>query len=106
MILCQKKKDKKEPYPVIHPIECKECERCVLACRKGVLKMSNSLNERGYHYVVYTGEGCTGCGDCYYTCPEPLAIEVHIPKSKSKKKKEEEDEIEWQHNSLKETQPL
>ena len=67
--------------------------------------MSDSLNERGYHYVVYTGEGCTGCGDCYYTCPEPLAIEVHIPK-KAKKKKEKEEDIEWQHNSLKETQPL
>jgi 2-oxoisovalerate ferredoxin oxidoreductase delta subunit len=57
--------------------------------------------------VEYTGEGCTGCGDCYYTCPEPLAIEVHIPKrSKDKKKKKEEEEIEWQHSSLKETQPL
>ena len=101
------KKDKKEPYPVINTLECKECERCVLACRKGVLKMSDSLNERGYHYVEYTGEGCTGCGDCYYTCPEPLAIEVHIPKkSKDKKKKQDEEDIEWQHSSLKETQPL
>jgi 2-oxoisovalerate ferredoxin oxidoreductase delta subunit len=41
--------------------------------------MSEDINERGYHYAVYKGEGCTGCGDCYYTCPEPLAVEVHIP---------------------------
>ena len=102
-----KNKDKKEPYPVINTLECKECERCILACRKGVLKMSNSLNERGYHYAEYIGEGCTGCGDCYYTCPEPLAIEVHIPKkSKDKKKKQNEEELEWQHSSLKGTQPL
>jgi len=41
--------------------------------------MSAELNERGYHYVEYLGEGCTGCANCYYTCPEPLAIEIHIP---------------------------
>ena len=73
-------KEKKDPYPVINKLECKACERCILACRRGVLKMSDDVNSRGYHYVVYLGEGCTGCGDCYYTCPEPLAIEVHIPK--------------------------
>ena len=71
---------KKEPYPVFNELECKACERCKLACRAGDLKMSEDINERGYHYAEYTGEGCTGCGDCYYTCPEPLAVEVHIPR--------------------------
>lgn len=71
---------KKEPYPVFNELECKACERCILACRAGVLKMSEDINERGYHYAEYTGKGCTGCGDCYYTCPEPLAVEVHIPR--------------------------
>ena len=32
------KKDKKEPYPVINALECKECERCVLACQKRCFK--------------------------------------------------------------------
>jgi 2-oxoisovalerate ferredoxin oxidoreductase delta subunit len=73
-------KEKKEPYPVINQLECKECKRCIIACKRGVLKMSDEVNPRGYHYVVFQGEGCTGCGDCYYTCPEPLAIEVHIPR--------------------------
>lgn len=73
------KSDKKEPYPVINILECKACGRCILACPKGVLSMSEELNERGYHYVVYKGEGCSGCANCYYTCPEPLAIEIHIP---------------------------
>jgi len=41
--------------------------------------MGGVLNARGYHYVLYAGDGCIGCGACYYTCPEPLAIEVHIP---------------------------
>jgi len=71
--------EKKVPYPVINIIECKACERCIVACPRSVLKMSDQLNERGYHYVEYLGEGCTGCANCYYTCPEPLAIEIHIP---------------------------
>ena len=41
--------------------------------------MGTAFNERGYRYVVYAGASCTGCGSCYYTCPEPGAIEVHIP---------------------------
>jgi 2-oxoisovalerate ferredoxin oxidoreductase delta subunit len=83
-------KPKKEPYPVINTIECKGCERCLLACKRDVLKMSASINERGYHYAIYDGEGCNGCGDCYYTCPEPLALEVHIP-PKPKEKDREDD---------------
>jgi 2-oxoisovalerate ferredoxin oxidoreductase delta subunit len=50
-----------------------------MACPKDVLRMSECLNERGYHYVEYVGSGCIGCANCYYTCPEPLAIEIHIP---------------------------
>lgn len=73
---------KTEPYPLINIIECKGCERCIVACPKNVLSMSDNLNERGYHYVEYSGKGCTGCASCYYTCPEPLAIEIHIPLKK------------------------
>jgi 2-oxoisovalerate ferredoxin oxidoreductase delta subunit len=79
------KSENRGSYPVINALECKACERCIIACKKSVLKMSDDTNERGYHYVIYEGEGCTGCGDCYYTCPEPLAIEVHIPKKPKKK---------------------
>lgn len=98
-----KKIQKKEPYPVINSLECKECGRCILTCRKGVLELSEDMNERGYRYAIYKGKGCSGCGDCYYTCPEPLAIEVHIPR---KTKKEKGEEIEWPHSSLREIQPL
>jgi len=72
-------RDKDKPYPVINSLECKACERCIEACPVGVLKMGNELNVRGYKYVVYSGDGCIGCAACYYTCPEPLAIEVHVP---------------------------
>jgi len=80
-------RDKDKPYPVINAVECKACERCLIACPVNVLKMGNEFNDRGYRFVVYSGEGCIGCGACYYTCPEPLAIEVHIP---VKEKVEEE----------------
>jgi len=80
-------RDKDKPYPLINSLECKACERCLLACPVNVLKMSDELNERGYRFAIYTGDGCIGCGACYYTCPEPLAIEVHVPQ----KEKTEED---------------
>jgi len=72
----------KKPTPVIDKKECKGCTRCVLACPKKVLSLSAELNERGYHYAAYSGEGCIGCGNCYYTCPEPHAIKVIIPLKK------------------------
>jgi len=46
-------KSRKEPYPIINTLECKACERCILACRTNSLKMSDEVNERGYRYAVY-----------------------------------------------------
>ena len=76
-------REKDKPYPRINELECKACERCVLDCPVSVLKLGEKLNERGYRFVVYSGEGCIGCGNCYHTCPEPLAIEVHIPQKET-----------------------
>jgi len=74
-----KASDKKESYPVINTLECKACGRCVISCNKNLLNISDKMNERGYHYIEYAGSGCTGCANCYYSCPEPFAIEIHIP---------------------------
>lgn len=82
-----KDKISEKPRPAINPLECKGCERCVIACPEQVLKVGDEYNERGYRYVVNEGEGCTGCGACYYTCPEPNAIEVHIPLKPSKEER-------------------
>jgi len=50
------------------------CARAVIL-RQGlspaVLGFSNDINERGYRYSFYLGDGCTGCGICFYNCPEP-----------------------------------
>ena len=71
--------DKTKPYPEINALECKSCSRCVVACPKHCIEIGKDLNARGYHSAVYLGEGCIGCGTCFYCCPEPNAIAVHIP---------------------------
>lgn len=72
------------PHPVINALECKACTRCTLVCPKHCLVLGDELNARGYRFVKYTGEGCVGCASCFYACPEPNAIEVHIPVAEKK----------------------
>lgn len=62
---------------LINAEECKGCGLCVEACHFGVLHQAEYLNRNGYHPVVYDGHGCTACGLCYYTCPEPGALTVY-----------------------------
>jgi len=62
---------------VIREEECKGCELCIDACPVNVLEMSAELNSHGYHPSTYIGEGCTGCGVCFYVCPEPGALTVY-----------------------------
>ena len=38
--------------------------------------LAERLNRYGYHPAEYQGAGCTGCGICYYVCPEPGGIRV------------------------------
>mgnify|MGYP001223014437 FL=1 len=70
------------PYPAIDPLECKACGRCISACPKKVIAMGTELNARGYTYAKYAGAGCIGCLNCFYVCPEPNAIAVHVPERK------------------------
>ena len=53
------------------------------ACPPKCLMLLPELNGYGVHPARYTGEGCTGCGVCFYVCPEPGAITVYrlmVPK--------------------------
>ncbi|MCG8604381.1 4Fe-4S dicluster domain-containing protein [bacterium] len=56
---------------------CKGCLLCLEVCAPQVLVVSDSLNRMGYHPVEYVGARCTGCGVCYYVCPEPGSIRVY-----------------------------
>ncbi len=60
----------------INADECKGCLLCVSVCPTQVLARTTNLNKQGYFSVGYTGSGCTGCGFCFYTCPEPGAITI------------------------------
>ena len=64
-------------YPVINKEICKGCMRCIIGCPQNAILLSNDMNNAGYQFAHYSGDGCTGCKDCYFTCPEPLALEVH-----------------------------
>lgn len=55
---------------------CKGCELCTLVCPIKIIKMSDKLNKKGFHYAEITDkEKCTGCGMCFQMCPD-LVIEV------------------------------
>ncbi len=61
----------------IEDVRCKGCGRCIAACPKNLIEYSKELNDRGYNYVVFTGEqeDCTGCTLCAVVCPDQ-GIEV------------------------------
>lgn len=62
--------------PVTDTLECKGCGRCLEACPRDALRMSEEFNARGFRFAVYRGDGCIGCGLCFYACPEPNALRV------------------------------
>jgi 2-oxoglutarate ferredoxin oxidoreductase subunit delta len=59
---------------------CKGCTLCIVACPAKVLEQGTVLNRQGYYAAIYKGSGCTGCGICFYVCPEIGAITVRVLK--------------------------
>jgi 2-oxoglutarate ferredoxin oxidoreductase subunit delta len=48
------------------------------------MELGTELNAYGAHPAHYTGHDCSGCGICFYCCPEPGAIMVYRIKAKAK----------------------
>ncbi len=71
---------------VIAPHLCKGCTLCIAACPPGVLVQGSLLNRQGYYAVTYKGSGCTGCGICFYVCPEFGAITIRVRKDEKDEK--------------------
>lgn len=55
---------------------CKSCQYCVISCPKHVLAVGETVNSKGYPFVVVASpEDCIGCAMCAQICPD-AAIEV------------------------------
>jgi ferredoxin len=57
--------------------ECKGCGLCVESCALQALELSPDLNHYGVRTAQLKAGLCSGCGVCYYVCPEPGAITVY-----------------------------
>lgn len=51
---------------------CKGCELCTIACKEQALSLSDSINNKGYRYVIANNDLCTGCVNCALVCPDAV----------------------------------
>lgn len=51
---------------------CKGCELCTIECKEHALSLSNSINSKGYRYIVADNNVCTGCVNCALVCPDAV----------------------------------
>lgn len=50
---------------------CKGCELCVSVCPKGIIKISERINSKGYRPAeVLEMDKCIGCAFCATICPD------------------------------------
>ncbi|NBC17725.1 MAG: 3-methyl-2-oxobutanoate dehydrogenase subunit VorB [Bacteroidetes bacterium] len=66
---------KKRPKPFLYPQFCKACSRCIAACPKDCIHISDEIDPRtGLTPVWVDLEACNGCGICFEACPEPFGL--------------------------------
>ena len=46
-------------YPVINKEICKGCMRCIVGCPQNAILLSEEMNNAGYQFAYYSGNGCT-----------------------------------------------
>jgi 2-oxoglutarate ferredoxin oxidoreductase subunit delta len=51
---------------------CKGCELCTEACKEKALKLSDTINIKGYRYIIANNDVCTGCVNCALVCPDAV----------------------------------
>ena len=52
--------------------KCKGCELCTTACKEQALSLSETINIKGYHYIIANNDACTGCVNCALVCPDAV----------------------------------
>ncbi|MBX7109670.1 MAG: 4Fe-4S dicluster domain-containing protein [Chitinophagales bacterium] len=52
--------------------KCKGCELCTTACKEQALRLSETINIKGYRYIIANNELCTGCVNCALVCPDAV----------------------------------
>ncbi len=63
--------------------KCKGCEVCRTACKEDALKLSGTLNIKGYRYIIADNDLCTGCVNCALVCPDAV---ITVYRTNPKKK--------------------
>lgn len=58
--------------------KCKGCSVCIDNCPTGSIRLSKSVNNKGYHYAEMTGEECVGCSACAVVCPDSVITVYRI----------------------------
>ncbi len=84
---------KSQPHPVkerkikgkveIDIQKCKGCELCMTACKENVLSLSETINIKGYRYMIANNDLCTGCVNCAVVCPDAV---ITVYRTSPKKK--------------------
>ena len=66
-------KDRKVKGKVIIDIQkCKGCELCRSACKENALILSDTINIKGYKYIIANNDLCSGCVNCALVCPDAV----------------------------------
>lgn len=68
--------------------KCKGCELCRTACKENALTLSDTINIKGYRYIISNNDLCTGCVNCALVCPDAI-ITVYRTNPKKNSKRED-----------------
>lgn len=69
---------------VIDIEQCKGCELCTTACKEHALTLSDTINDKGYRYILADNDLCNGCVSCALVCPDAV---ITVYRTKAKKQK-------------------
>jgi 2-oxoglutarate ferredoxin oxidoreductase subunit delta len=66
-------KERKVKGKVVIDIQrCKGCELCTIACKEQALTLSETINIKGYRYILANNDVCNGCVNCALVCPDAV----------------------------------